>query len=467
MPYADLREFIALVEKEREMVRVKTEVDVKYELGAIARRVLNHGGVERNKALFFERLKGYSIPVIAGLLDSRKRYYLATGIPRENFWREFLKKTEHPILPRLVKDGPCKENILKGKNADLSLLPIPTLNEKDGGPYITQATTIIRNPETGVRNVGMYRLMVHDGQSIGILAAEYRQINDFTRKAHAKGEPFPVAITIGQDPAITCSSIVALPPDTDELGLAGAMRGEPVDLVPCETVPLEVPATAEIVIEGEIRPGSAREEGPFGEYTGYYGERMMRPVITIKAITHRNSPIFQACYQGRPPNCDSVTQILSHEAQIMGRVYPLGLRNIRMCVGSAMFMAIASVHKDYAGQERNIASAILGTPSGKWIKTLIMIDDDLDPDNWTEVEWALGTRFQPIEDTIIMQGMTGIVLDPSISSREQRANMSRTSKIIIDATKPLHRPYAEEVRPKPDVMEKVIANWDTYGILLE
>jgi UbiD family decarboxylase len=466
MPYADLREFLDRLEKEGEIVHVGVEVDPKYEIGAVCRRVLTDGGVEHNKALFFERPKGSSVPFAAGLLDSRNRYYLATGIPRENFWRELLEKTQKPIPPRVVKEGPCKEHVALGKDVDLFKFPIPTLNEKDGGPYITQGTTIIKNPETGVRNVGMYRLMVHDSRSIGILAAQYRQINEFARKAHERGEAFPVAITIGQDPAVTCSSIVALPPNTDELGLAGALRGSPVDLVRCETIPLEVPATAEIVLEGEIRPGDMREEGPFGEYTGYYGERMSRPVISIKAITHRGNPIYQGCYQGKPPNCDSVTQILSHEAQIMGRVHPLGLRNIRMCVGSAMFMAIASIHKEYAGQERNIACAILGTPSGKWIKTLIMIDEDLDPDNWTDVEWALGTRFQPVDDALIMHGMTGIVLDPSIESVDKRANASRTSKLVIDATKPVHRSYAEEVRPRPDVMEKVIANWDTYGIPL-
>src|SRR4030042_701809 len=191
---------------------------------------------------------------------------------------------------------------------------------------------------------------------------------------------------------------------------------------------------------------------------------MLRPVISVKAITQRNNPIYQACYQGRPPNCDMVTQVLSHEAEIMGAVYPLGVKKIRMCPGSAMYVAIAAIHKEFAGQERNIACAILGTPSGKWIKTLIMIDDDLDPDNWTEVEWALGTRFQPVEDALILHGMTGIVLDPSISGEEKKVNASRTSKLIIDATKPLHRSYAEECLPKPEVMKEVLSNWEKYGI---
>ena len=466
MPYSDLREFIAQLEQEKEIVRVKAEVDVRYEMGAICRNVLSQGGVERNPALLFEKPKGFCIPVAAGLLDSRPRYYLATGIPRENFWQTFMEKLGSPVPPRIIKEGACKQNVLIGKDADLSKFPIPTWNEKDGGPYITQGVTIIKNPETGVRNVGMYRLMVHDNQSLGILAAQYRQINEFSRQVHRLGKAFPVVISIGMDPAITAASIVALPPDTDELNLAGAFRGEPVDLIRCETIPLEVPATAEIVIEGEIRPGDLRPEGPFGEYTGYYGEKMSRPVISVKAITHRRNPIFQACYQGRPPNCDMVTQVLSHEAQIMARVYPTGLRKIRMCTGSAMYMAIASVRKEYAGQERNIACSILGTPSGKWIKTLIMIDDDLDPDNWTDVEWALGTRFQPAEDLMVLPGMTGIVLDPSILEGEKRANASRTSKLVIDATKPIHRAYPEECRPKPEMMEKVLAEWDKYGIPL-
>ena len=463
MPYPDLRGFVEKLEKEGEITKVKTEVDIKYEVGAICRWNLNH----KNQALFFEKPIGYSIPIAAGLLDSRSRYYLAMETNRENFCHEFLKRAEQSIPPRLVKNGPCKENILLGKDADLFKFPIPTWNDKDGGPYITLGIAIVKDPDTGVRNMGVYRHMVHDGQNIGILAPQHRQLAQFAKKLHERGQTLPVAISIGQDPVVTASAIVALPPGKDELGLAGALRGEPVDLVKCETIPLEVPATAEIIIEGEIQPGNMREEGIFGEFPGYYtGERMPRPVISIKAITHRNNPIFECCYEGRPPTCDSVTQILTHEAQIMGLVQPFGLRKIRMCVGSAMFMAIASIRKEFAGQERSIAVAILGTPSGNWIKTLIMVDEDIDPDNWTDVEWALGTRFQPGEDTLILQGMAGRVLDPSISREDAKVGHARTSKMIIDATRPVHRPYAEECKPKPDIMEKVIANWDKFGIPL-
>jgi len=468
MPYADLREFIKRVEKEGELTRVKVEVDTKYEVGAICRRNLNLGGVEKNQALFFEKPKGYSTPIAAGLIDSRSRYYLALETNRENFIQDFLKRAENPIAPRLVKEGPCKENVILGKDVDLMKFPIPTWNEKDGGPYITLGHTTVKDPDSGVRNVGLYRHMVHDGQHVGILAAQYRQLAQFAKKLHARGEPLPVAIIIGAVPVVDASSIVALPPGKDELGLAGALQGAPIDVVKCETVPLEVPATAEIIIEGEIRPGEMRDEGTFGEFPGYYGgERIPRPVISVKAITHRKDPIYHCCYEGRPPTLDSVAQILTHEAQITGIVGPFGLKKIRMCVGSAMFMAVASIHKEFAGQERGIAAAILGTPSGKWIKTLIMVDEDIDPDNWTDIEWALGTRFQPAEDALILQGMAGFVLDPSVNREDTKVGHARTSKLIIDATKPVHRPYAEECKPKPDVMEKVISNWGKYGIPLK
>ena len=465
MAYADLREFISTLEKEGEMIRVKQEVDIKYEVGAICRHALRQGGVEKNPALFFEKPKGFSIPIAADLLDSRKRYCMATGLNRENFWKEFLKAKENLIPPRIVKEGPCQQNVMMGKDVNLFKFPIPTWNEKDGGPYITLGAAIVKDPDTGIRNMGLYRHMVHeDGRSVGILAAQYRQPYHFMVKAHKKGQPLPVAISIGQDPTIMAAAITALPPFTDEFAFAGALRGAPLDLVKCQTIPLEVPATAEIILEGEFLPGDMREEGPFGEFTGYYGERLARPAITIKAITYRNNPIFECCYEGRPPTNDSVTQIMTHEANIMAQAAPLGLRKIRMCVGAAMFMAIASIKKDYAGQERFIASAILGTPPGRWIKTLIMVDEDIDPDNWDDVEWAMGTRYQPLEDSVIIQGTSGNVLDPSVSPEDKRAHTARTSKIIIDATKPVHRPYGLECNPKPDVYEKVVANWDKYGI---
>lgn len=355
---------------------------------------------------------------------------------------------------------------MMGDEVNLLQFPIPIWNEKDGGPFITAASVLAKDPDTGARNAGRYRVHVHDEKSTGIYAAAVRQITQWCKKVHARGQSLPVAIVLGPDPAVSLAAIVAFPPGVDELAMAGAIRGEPVDVVPCETVPLEVPATSEIVIEGEIRPGDLKPEGPFGEFPGYYGEVLDRPVIRVKAITHRNAPIFEASCEGKPPSGSSTTQLVPHEAEIMGRVTALGLKKIKFCVGSAMFMAIAALDKQYAGHERAIAMAILSTPSGRFIKTLILVDDDIDPENWTQVEWALGTRFQPRQDVVILDDLPGIFLDPSLLPEEKELWPlgGRTSKIILDATKPIHRPYAEECLPKRDVMRMVEANWEKYGI---
>jgi UbiD family decarboxylase len=466
MTYFDLREFLTKLEAEDELARVKAEVNPQYELGAVCRKALDSGGVERNKALFFESPKGYDIPIACNILDSRPRYFMALDIKPEEIVAEYSRRTAKPVPPRLVKDGPCKEKVLIGDEVDLFMFPIPTWNEKDGGPFITTPTVIAKDPDTGRRNVGRYRMQVHDGKSTGIYAASYREIGQWMKKCHDRNEALPVAIAIGTDPIVSLCAVALFPPGVDELAMAGALRGEPVEVVQCETVPLEVPSTAEIVLEGEIRPGDMKVEGPFGEFPGYYGERGERPFIRIKAITHRSSPIFEATYEGRPPTGSSTTQGLFHEIEIMRLIRGQGLKKIRMSVGSAMFMAIASIEKHYAGQERMLALDILSTPSGRFIKTLILVDKDIDPDNWTQVEWALGTRFQPRQDLTIIDDIIGIYLDPSLLPEEKKTwpQGGRTSKVIIDATKPIHRDYPEECLPKKDIMALVEANWSKYGI---
>ncbi|MCH7477843.1 MAG: UbiD family decarboxylase [SAR324 cluster bacterium] len=300
MPYRDLRAFLERLEREGEVLRVEEEVDLMYEVGAVCRLALDRGGVEKNRALYFSRPKGHTHPLVVNLLSTRKRYCLALECNPDEVHREWIRRTEKPIEPRIVKEGPCKEVVHVGEEANLFQLPIPFWNELDGGRYITFHSHISKDPETGVRNAGMYRAMVHDERTLGILAAPYRHIRHHFEKAHASGKSLPVAIVIGMDPSIYAATVATFPFGVDELAMAGALRGEPVEMVPCETIPLEVPATAEIVIEGEIPPGVLRDEGPFGEFTGYYGDRAPRPVIQVKAITHRKDFIFEGSYEGLP-----------------------------------------------------------------------------------------------------------------------------------------------------------------------
>lgn len=459
----DLRAFLKRLEREGELSRVAVEVDVDYELGAVTRRALDLGGVEGNKALFFERPKGYDIPVAVNMVGNRKRFCMALDVEPEKFHGEWLERIRKPLEPRIVQDGPCKENVHRGDRVNLFDFPIPLWNEKDGGHYITAPCVISKDPETGVRNVGVYRMMVHDRRSTGILMAPFRHVRMHQEKARAKGERFPVAIAIGVDPSIWIAAVSPFPHGVDELSMAGALRGAPVEVVRCETIPLEVPATAEIVLEGEILPDVFKEEGPFGEYPGYYGPKGMRHVIELKAITHRDRPIYQASFVGRPPHEDNTMRSLSHEAEILSQCRHQPIRRIRVAEGGCGgYLVIASIKKTFEGQGKTVAMSILGaTPPGRWIKTLIMVDDDVDPFNWTQVEWAISTRCQPERDVQIIKNIAGSELDPV---RPMKGSIL-ASKVVLDATAPLSGDFPEMVNPKRDVMEKVEREWDRYGIV--
>jgi len=349
-----------------------------------------------------------------------------------------------------------------GDDVDLSRLPIPIWNELDGGPYITFPCHISRDPETGIRNAAMYRAQVFDRNTVGILAAPYRHINIQGRKQ--KG-PFPVAIALGLDPAIHIASVSAFPFGVDEIAMAGALRQEAVSLVKCETIPLEVPATAEIVLEGELLYDETREEGLFGEFTGYYGIKVERPTIKIKAMTFRNDPIYLGSYEGKPPQETNILMGIPIETEIM-RVVPIpGIKNVHVTSGGCGSLnAIVSVKKEFEGYGKMIAMAVLGTWGARFIKNLIIVDADIDPYNMYDVEWALATCVQPDRDVEIIKAVTGCILDPSLSEYERSTGYARTSKMIIDATKHEADKFEIPCYPKKEVFEEVERNWAKYGL---
>lgn len=465
MPYYDLRQFLEKLDKEGELVRIARQVELKHEIGAICRQALDLAGLKSNKTLLFENPGGLSIPLVVNLLASRRRYALALETEVEQIHAKFIQAAANLLPPRIINEGPCQENVCLGDQVDLSLFPIPVWSELDPAPFITAPCHISKDPETGTRNVGIYRGMVHDRNQIGIVAGPYRHLAIQCKKAHERNIPFPVALCLGPDPSVYIAAHAPLPLEEDELALAGALRGEPVELVKCKTIDLEVPATTEIVLEGEIPPGVLKEEGPFGEFTGYYGgARAPRPVINIKAITYRNNPIYLAAYQGRPPKESSITSIIPDEVEIMRTVRLPGLKQIHITEGGVNFVAIASIRKLYEGYGKVMGLAILSTEPGRMIKYLILVDEDIDPFNRSLVDWALATRFQPSQDVILLEGIPGVPLDPSMPEVEKLQATNLTSKIIIDATRPLTPDFPQEVRPAKDVMEKVLANWKDYGI---
>jgi UbiD family decarboxylase len=462
MPFADLRSFVDRLEAEGELRRVAVEVDLAYELGAICRRAADLDG----PALLFEHPRGHSMPVLANLLATRRRVALALDATPETLVDVWRSRTREPIPPVTVGAGPCQDNVVEGDDVDLArLLAIPVFNELDAGPYITAGCHISLDPRTGERNVGVYRNQVHGPRTLGISAPPFRHLAQHHVEAERAGEPLPFAIAIGVEPGVFLGAVAPVPAGVDELAIAGALRGSPVELVACRTIPVDVPATAEIVLECELLPGELLEEGPFGEFTGYYATAKPRQVIKVRAVTYRDGAMHQGVYIGRPPNESIQVSLAMNEATIMDQVSLPGLRAVHMTEGgSGYFQAIASIDKPFEGYGKMMGLAILGAWAGRGIKTLIVVDADVDPFDPVEVDWALASRVQPHRDVEILKGMVGPGLDPSISEHEKVSGSSRTSKMIIDATRYDAATYPRTVAPEPDVYERVLAEWQKYGI---
>lgn len=430
MPYGDLRAFLERLDQLGELHRIEAPVDTRYELGAVCRRSVSKEG----PALWFNQPRGYQFPVIANLLATRKRFALALETTPELLHTEWLQRTQQSLPPRLVDKGPCQEVVLTGDQVDLGILPVPIWNYLDGGPYITFPCQISKDPVTGGRNASMYRSQVHGKDAIGILSAPYRHLAQ--QRARAGNQPFPVAIALGLDPVIHIAATACFAYGVDELAMAGALAGVPVDLVSCVTIPLEVPASAEIVLEGEMLPGDMMEEGPFGEFTGYFGEKMSRPVIRIRAITHRRDALYLGSYVGKPPTENDLMLGIPAEAEVL-RTTPLpGIKKVHLSHGGGGYMhAVVALEQPFAGYAKTVGLSVLGTQPGRTMKTLIIIDADLDPFNQAEVRWALSTHVRPEHDVEIIRDLSGIVLDPSLPEAEKRSGDARTSKMLIDATR--------------------------------
>ncbi|HEY3302921.1 MAG TPA: UbiD family decarboxylase [Candidatus Binatia bacterium] len=458
----DLRSYLQALEQAGELARVRVPVSLNQEIGAVCLRNLRANG----PGLLFEHPGAGAIPLAVDLLASRRRYALALEVEPEELAAEWSRRASHPLPPVVVERGACQQNVRLGKEVDLTILPVPIWNELDGGPYLTLSCHITKDPVTKARNVGLYRNQLHDRQTLGILAAPYTHLN--LQRNKAPGEPFPVAIAIGADPTVVMTAPAPLPLGTDELAIAGALRGKPLELVRCKTIPLEVPASAEIVIEGEISPDELREEGPFGEFTGHYGgHRAPRPVIRVKAITYRDNPILQASYEGMQPNESGFLTGVPREAELMRQITFPGIKKIHVSApaGGALH-AVVAVEKPYEGFGKYVGLAVLGSVAGRYVKRVVIVDADIDPFDPIQVEWAIATRVQANRDVEILTELTGILLDPSLPKAEQ-AGPSRTSKMIIDATRYDAKTFPPVCSPSAEAMAKVEREWAGYGIRLK
>jgi 4-hydroxy-3-polyprenylbenzoate decarboxylase/2,5-furandicarboxylate decarboxylase 1 len=432
MPFNDLREFIAYLESEGELIRTQKPVDVKYEISAYIRKTSDVQG----PALLFDHVKGFEMPVLGGVFSTRKRAFLALETCNEDYVNKFQHALDHLVAPKLVSHAPCKEVVYEGKDVDLNKLPVPIFSEKDPAPFITLGLCISRDPKGG-KNTSIYRLQLKGRNRLGIMAQHLvRQLMD----AESIGKGLPIAIAIGTDPVLPLATQWMAPYGTDELALAGSLRGAPVEVVKAETVDLEVPATAEIVIEGMVLPNVREEEGPFGEVSGYYTPSNPKPVIEVSAITHRRNPIYQAALTGMPTTENHILKQLPLEATYywqLKKEFP-GVTAVHFpAAGTVGMTCVVAMKQAYECEARNLIAAMIGTRRNK---ITVVVDDDVEITDMEKVWWAIATRTQADEDVIVFPRVVATAMDPSV--RKLRVG----SSLGIDATMPFGQRFPEIVK---------------------
>ncbi|MBM2810827.1 MAG: hypothetical protein HW416_1586 [Chloroflexi bacterium] len=466
-PAKDLRTFVDLLEKREQLSRVRQEVDPYLEIGAIMHEVHRTDG----PAILFESVKGCDYPLLSNALGNVERYGLALGATGDH--RAILDRAmeafTHPVDPVVVSGGACQENVIEGADIDLSRFPAPFWHPLDSGPFIgTLGVVLTEDPDTGVRNAAVYREEVLDRDKTGVLLGRHGAV--VLQKYMAMGKPMPIATCFGVDPSVLAAAVMPFNYGEDELGMAGALRGEPVPLVRGMTTDLMVPANSEFVFEGYVPADKETwlEEGPFGEYTGYYGgERFKRPTVHLTSISHRNDPIMHGTLEGRAPNESEVIAIFGTAIGLKSDLIRMGVPGIKDVWGRGRsFISIISLDRHYySGHARQVIDAAFVAARGsKWI---IVVDADIDVFNWEEVDWALSTRVQPHRDMVITDNKRfGVSLDPSIKPKDRASWVEvGTSKIGIDATTK-HKGYEwpTAVQPDQDVLQRVRAQWSSYGI---
>jgi len=473
MFYKELREYMQVLEKKGLLKRIKKEVDKNWEITAICRVAFKKITSDKRPALLFENVKGYDVPVLVGSLGaSREVYATALSMDSKNLLSNIANKwsdaLQNPINPKIVESGPCKENIITGKDIDiLELLPVPiwTVGE-DPSPYLTSPCDITRDPETKIQNVGTYRVEIKDKAKTGIYYGETRHIARHVRANEKKNQPTPIAIVIGTDPTIGLASVSSIPYGVGELGVAGGLRKKAIDVVKCESSDLLVPANAEVVIEGEIPPHYRENEGPFGEYTGYMGPPGDQPIVNVKCITYRNNPIYHAFLSQMPPSESSLIKSIGRESNIyshLKKAHRMPIRDVHLteASGAAGYLAI-SLDVQYPGQVWE-AMWVAWTLDPSFGKFTVVVNDDIDVRDAFALEWALSFRVRPHEDLHILRKTAAVHLDPAtapacIPQHDHSRHM--LSKIAIDATRSHEYPHI--ALPPKEHLQKVECKWNEY-----
>lgn len=433
----DLRTFLSVLEGKGKLTRVKREVDPRFELPAVLKHLARRG-----QAAFFERVKGSKLPVVSNIMGTRDMLALAFGTSLESVVQKWIEGTDNPVEPIVVPTGPVKEVVKIGEQANLDEFPLVTHCAKDAGPYITAGVVIARDPETGRRNVSINRMMYRSARETGIRMMPPQHLGLIQEKAERLGRPLEVAVAIGNHPFEMIAAATTVAFGQDEFTLAGGLRGEPLQLVRCETVGLEVPANAEIVLEGEVVPALREPEGPFGDFMQYYVPVMNNHIFRLRAITHRRDPIYQTIQASSTEDVHLLA--LSRESQVYEAVRRTGAKVRAISLSPTILSCAIAIEKQFEGEPKNVAAAALGTY--RWLKYCVVVDHDVDVFDINDVWWAMATRSRVDKGTFTMSDAMGFPRDPF--------NIHQ-AKIGIDATAPLGQweeferktvPGADEIR---------------------
>jgi 4-hydroxy-3-polyprenylbenzoate decarboxylase len=481
MAYQDLRDFVRALEKNHELKRIPFEVDPVLEIAEFADRAVKSGG----PALLFERPKGSTVPVLINSFASMRKMEIALEVKsvEEVAGRivEFLEMRmpegivgKLKMLPKLAEmgaffpkvasRGPCQE-VVKKNNFSLFDFPVLQCWPQDAGRFITLPLVFSRNPDTGKRNCGMYRMQVFDERTCGMHWQTHKQGAEHYRRMQHQGRArMDVAVAIGADPATMYSAILPLPPDLDEMMIAGFLRQSPVEMVKCQTCDLEVPAHAEIVLEGYVELGELRTEGPFGDHTGFYSLADEYPVFHVTCVTHRKDPIYATTIVGPPPMEDYyMGKAIERIFLPLMRLQLPEIRDIAMpAEGVFHNLILVKIRKSYPGHARKVMHAIWGTGQAMFSKVIVVVDEDVDVQNYAEVAWKALNNIDPERDIEFVHGPVD-----SLDHASRLANYG--SKMGIDATRKwagegFTRPWPDVIAMSPEVKRKVDELWKQSGL---
>src|SRR5699024_9881225 len=487
MKYTDLRDFIQQLEQRGELKRVTFPVDPNLEMTEISDRILRAGG----PALLFENVKGFDTPVLANLFGTEKRVALGMGRESLDELRElgellaFLKEPEPPegfrdalskapifkkvlsMNPKVLNRAPCQEFVLEGDEVDLYQLPIQTCWPGDAGPLVTWPLVITRGPNKKRQNLGIYRQQLIGRNRLIMRWLSHRGgALDFQEWQKSNpGQPFPVTVALGADPATILGAVTPVPDTLSEYAFAGLLRGSRTEVVACVGNDLQVPASAEYVLEGVIHPDDYADEGPFGDHTGYYNEVERFPVFTVERITHRKNPIYHSTYTGRPPDEPAVLGVAMNEVfvPILRKQFPEIVDFYLPPEGCSYRMAVVTMKKQYPGHAKRVMMGVWSfLRQFMYTKFVIVCDDDVNARDWKDVIWAMTTRMDPARDTVMIENTPIDYLDfaSPVSGLGSKMGMDATNKWPGETD----REWGEAITMDPAVVARIDSIWDELGI---